>query len=39
VSWPVRRCTFPDDAHLKEAGQSVVADQLEAFMRGENFLR
>jgi hypothetical protein len=29
---------FPDDAHLNEAGQSVVADTLTAFMRGENMV-
>ena len=29
---------FPDDAHLNEAGQSIVADTLTAFMRGENMV-
>jgi lysophospholipase L1-like esterase len=29
---------FPDDAHLNEAGQSIVADTLTAFMRGENLV-
>jgi lysophospholipase L1-like esterase len=30
---------FPDDAHLNEGGQSVVADMLAAFVRGKNLLR